>query len=137
LTDIHRPSRSSDAASTAGSTYDPRGKTPEDIEHDIAETRAEMASALNVIQSRFSPQQLLAQGIDALQHSVSGNAAPMVRASAAGLAFSSAVIGLGVFLLLRSMVKPPPLNEHNAVAEAVPMLTGPNNGREKVRDVRG
>jgi hypothetical protein len=118
---------SADAASTAGSAYDARGKTSDEIEQDIAETRAVMGSALSALQSKLAPQQLLAQGIDALQHSVSRGAAPVVRGSP-GLALPCAVIGVGVFLLLRSLVKPAPPNGRDVVGRTVPVLIGFDEG---------
>lgn len=44
-------------------------RTPEEIEEDIARTRTRIDSTLKAIESRFTPGQVLDQGLDYLRHS--------------------------------------------------------------------
>jgi Protein of unknown function (DUF3618) len=62
------PDRTHDAA------YDAAGKSPQEIEQDIAGTRAELGELLDEIERKLAPRQLLERGMDMLKDTVSGNA---------------------------------------------------------------
>jgi hypothetical protein len=54
--------------------YDASGKTPEEIEQDIGETRAELGEILDALERQLAPRQLLERGVDMLKDTMSGDA---------------------------------------------------------------
>jgi len=54
--------------------YDASGKTPEAIEQDIGETRAELGEILDALERQLAPRQLLERGVDMLKDTMSGDA---------------------------------------------------------------
>jgi hypothetical protein len=52
--------------------YDAAGKSPEEIEADIGETRAGLAEILDTIERRLAPRHLMERGIDMLKDTMSG-----------------------------------------------------------------
>jgi hypothetical protein len=54
-------------AEVSTNRYDSSGKTPAQIEEDIEETRTELSGALKTLQAKFTPPQLLEQGMNLLR----------------------------------------------------------------------
>jgi hypothetical protein len=94
------PLRSETAAHNG--PYDPRGKTSEQIENEIAETRAELSNALRMLQDKFTPPQVLEQGMNMLHQAVTRKSVTSPNGLADGL-FPAAVIGIGILLFARSL----------------------------------
>ena len=59
-------------ASAVGSDYDAAGKSVDEIESDISETRAELGSILHEIEREIAPQHLLQRAIDSLRDGMDG-----------------------------------------------------------------
>jgi ElaB/YqjD/DUF883 family membrane-anchored ribosome-binding protein len=53
--------------------YDASGKSPQEIERDITDTRAELGEILDALEQRLAPRQLLDQGFDMLRETMSSN----------------------------------------------------------------
>ena len=68
--------------------------TAEDIEHEIARTRGEMADTLTAIERKLSPQQIMDQAVDTMRDFLSDRSrvAEMVRDNPIPLA----LVGLGL-----------------------------------------
>jgi uncharacterized protein DUF3618 len=66
--DVIVPDRTHDA------DYDAAGKSPLEIERDIADTRAELGELLDEIERKLAPRQLLERGMDMLKDTMSGDA---------------------------------------------------------------
>jgi len=77
-----------------GANYDATGKTPSQIEVDIAATRSELGGIIGALEHKLAPQRLLESGVDTLKDSISQN----LR----GQPLSLALAGLGVGWLLMS-----------------------------------
>jgi len=93
--DVILPDRTHDAG------YDAAGKSPREIEHDIAETRAELGELLDEIERKLAPRQLLERGMDMLKDTMSGDATGLgetLRQNPLPLA----LIGIGVGWMLLS-----------------------------------
>ena len=81
--------------------YDESGKSPQQIERDIAETRSELGELLDDIERKLAPRQLLERGMDMLKDTMSGDgrgAAQTLRQHPVPLA----LIGIGVGWMLLS-----------------------------------
>ncbi|HZB92940.1 MAG TPA: DUF3618 domain-containing protein [Stellaceae bacterium] len=81
--------------------YDATGKSPEQIEHDIVETRAELGEILDAIERRLAPRHLVERGIDMMKDTMTGEnggLADTLRSYPVPLA----LIGVGVGWLLMS-----------------------------------
>lgn len=81
--------------------YDATGKSPEQIEQDIVETRAELGEILDAIERRLAPRHLLERGIDMMKDTMTGENggfADTLRSHPVPLA----LIGVGVGWLLMS-----------------------------------
>ena len=81
--------------------YDASGKSPQQIERDIAETRSELGELLDDIERKLAPRQLLERGMDMLKDTMSGDgrgAAQTLRQHPVPLA----LIGIGVGWMLLS-----------------------------------
>ena len=93
--DVILPDRTHDAE------YDAAGKSPQEIEHDIANTRAELGELLDEIERKLAPRQLLERGMDMLKDTMSGDATGLgetLRQNPLPLA----LIGIGVGWMLLS-----------------------------------
>jgi Protein of unknown function (DUF3618) len=83
------------------SGYDAAGKSPEQIESDIAETRAGLGEILDAIERQLAPRHLLERGIDMVKDTMSGEPGGLgetLRSHPVPLA----LIGMGVGWLLIS-----------------------------------
>jgi hypothetical protein len=90
----------------------PGGKAPKEIEKDIEQTRAEMGDALDALQAKLAPQQVLALGISALQQWLPRGSRTSTfpePGAAVGVLLPAALIGIGVFLFTKSLsrLQPP------------------------------
>jgi uncharacterized protein DUF3618 len=93
--DVILPDRTHDAA------YDAAGKSTQEIEHDIADTRAELGELLDEIERKLAPRQLLERGMDMLKDKMSGDASGLgetLRQHPVPLA----LIGVGIGWMLLS-----------------------------------
>ena len=84
-----------------GADYDAAGKSPHEIERDIADTRAELGMLLDEIERRLAPRQLLERGMDMLKDTMRGDATGLgetLRQNPVPLA----LIGVGVGWMLLS-----------------------------------
>ena len=99
--------------------YDANGKSPAEIERDIAETRAGLGEVLDAIERRMAPRQLLEQGMDRLLGGVNEQIGDIVRENPLPLALIGAGIG---WLLLSRALRPaadePPAEEKSFRAAA-------------------
>ena len=64
------PVKSMPAEAEAG--YDSDGKSPQQIEGDISETRAQLGEILDELERKLAPRQLLERGVDMLKDTMSG-----------------------------------------------------------------
>jgi hypothetical protein len=81
------------------SGYDASGKSPDEIERDIAETRADLGDILDALERKLAPRQLLERGIDMVKDTMSGEGngiSELLRNNPVPLA----LIGLGVGWML-------------------------------------
>jgi Protein of unknown function (DUF3618) len=60
-------------ASDRDVTYDGSGKSPDEIEEDIGDTRTELGQILDELQRKLAPQHLLERGMDMLKDSIAGD----------------------------------------------------------------
>jgi hypothetical protein len=77
-----------------GTNYDAAGKTPSQIEVDIAATRAELGEIIGTLEHKLAPRRLLESGVDTLRDAISQN----LRSQPLPLA----LVGLGIGWLLMS-----------------------------------
>jgi hypothetical protein len=83
------------------------GKTPSQIEADIAGARAELGETIGALERKLAPRRLLASGVDALTNAISQN----LRSQPMPLA----LVGLGIgWLLMPQETKPSPLRAAQA-----------------------
>lgn len=85
----------------AGSFYDATGKSPEEIEEDINETRTQLGDTLDELERRLAPRHLLEKGVDMLKETMSGNSG-RIGETLRGSPVPLALIGLGVGWMLLS-----------------------------------
>lgn len=81
--------------------YDAAGKSPEEIEADIVETRAGLGEILDAIERRLAPRHLMERGIDMLKDTMSGEGGGLgdtLRSHPLPLA----LIGMGVGWIMMS-----------------------------------
>jgi len=52
--------------------YDASGKSPDEIEQDIAETRGQLGAILDAVEHQLAPRHLLDRGVDMLKDTMSG-----------------------------------------------------------------
>jgi len=76
--------------------YDSRGKSPAEIEHDIAATRAELGAVLDTLERRLAPRQLLEHGMDRLRDTMKGKGGGIVGETLRGHPVPLALIGAGI-----------------------------------------
>ena len=109
--------------------YDATGKSPEQIEADLAKTRAGIGEILDAIERRLAPRHLLGKGIDMVKDTMSrddGGFGDMLRNHPVPLA----LIGMGVGWLLTSSTARARLAEYGgAVKERVADATHSAGGR--------
>jgi uncharacterized protein YjbJ (UPF0337 family) len=102
-----------------GGGYDATGKSPEQIEADLAKTRAGIGEILDAIERRIAPRHLLERGIDMVKDTMSGendSFGDTLRSHPVPLA----LIGMGVGWLLMSSTARARLGEYGgAVKERV------------------
>jgi gas vesicle protein len=112
-----------------GGSYDATGKSPEQIEADLAKTRAGIGEILDAIERRLAPRHLLGKGIDMVKDTMSrddGGLGDMLRSHPLPLA----LIGMGVGWLLTSSTARGRLAEYGgAVKERVAGATQSAGGR--------
>ena len=75
-------------------------RTPDAIEQDIARTRGEIDSTLNAIESRFTPGQMLDQGLDYLRHSSANEFLSNLRGSVKHNPLPVSLVGVGIAWLM-------------------------------------
>lgn len=83
------------------SYYDAVGKSPQEIEEDITQTRAELGDILDSLERKLAPRHLLEKGVDMLKDTMSGNSGKVgdtLRSNPVPLA----LIGLGVGWMVMS-----------------------------------
>ena len=73
----HPEARRAGQVQTTG--YHAEGKSPQQIRHDIEQTRAGMSETIDVIQERLNPQRLRAQARTAVREATIGRAQHMAR----------------------------------------------------------
>jgi len=86
----------------ADSGYDASGKSPDEIEQDIGETRAELGAILDELERKLAPRQILERGVDMLKDTMSGEAGGLgetLRSHPVPLA----LLGIGVGWMVMSM----------------------------------
>ncbi len=86
-------------AAPEGAGYDSSGKSPQQIENDIVETRAQLGELLDELERRLAPRQLLEKGVDMLKDTMSGDGGRLgetLRSHPVPLA----LIGIGVGWML-------------------------------------
>lgn len=87
-------------------------RTPEAIEEDIARTRADIDSTLNAIESRFTPGQMLDQGLDYLRHSGANEFLTNLRGSVKYNPLPVSLVGVGIaWLMLADKSQRRPMDE--------------------------
>jgi hypothetical protein len=59
-------------APAADASYDASGKSPDEIEQDIAETRGQLGEILDALERQLAPRHLLEKGVDMLKNTMSG-----------------------------------------------------------------
>lgn len=59
-------------ADAANVGYDATGKSPDEIEQDIAETRGQLGAILDALEHQLAPRHLLDRGVDMLKDTMSG-----------------------------------------------------------------
>lgn len=97
---------------THDANYDAAGKSPQEIERDIADTRAELGELLDEIERKLAPRQLLEGGMDMLKDTMTGNATGLgetLRQNPVPLA----LIGVGVGWMLLSEGTRGRVSEHS------------------------
>jgi hypothetical protein len=97
-------------------SYDATGKSPEQIEADLAKTRAGIGEILDAIERRIAPRHLLGKGIDMVKDTMSredGGFGDMLRSHPVPLA----LIGMGVGWLLTSSTARARLAEYGEAAK--------------------
>jgi hypothetical protein len=80
----------------SGKPYESRGKSPAEIEHDIAETRAELGAVLDTLERRLAPRQLVEHGIDRLRDTMKGKGGGIIGETLRGHPVPLALIGAGI-----------------------------------------
>jgi hypothetical protein len=103
--DVILPERRDDAA------YDASGKSPQQIEQDIARTRSELGQLLDEIEHKLAPRQLLERGMDMLKDTMSGDATGVAQALRQH-PVPLALIGIGVGWMLLSEGTRGRISEH-------------------------
>ena len=91
-------------AGTASAGYDASGKSPQEIEHDIGETRAELGAILDALERQLAPRQLLERGVDMLKDTMSGDASGLAE-TLRSHPIPLALIGAGIGWLLMGGVR--------------------------------
>lgn len=86
----------------AESGYDPSGKSPDEIEEDISETRAELGVILDELERKLSPRHLLERGVDMLKDSMSGDGSSKIGDRLRSNPVPLALIGIGLGWMLMS-----------------------------------
>jgi hypothetical protein len=97
-------------------SYNAAGKSPEQIEADLAKTRAGIGEILDAIERRLAPRHLLGKGIDMVKDTMSrddGGIGDMLRSHPVPLA----LIGMGVGWLLTSSTARARLAEYGEAAK--------------------
>jgi Protein of unknown function (DUF3618) len=97
-------------------SYSAAGKSPEQIEADLAKTRAGIGEILDAIERRLAPRHLLGKGIDMVKDTMSrddGGLGDMLRSHPVPLA----LIGMGVGWLLTSSTARARLAEYGGAAK--------------------
>lgn len=83
------------AVTNGGPVYDASGKSPQEIEEDITDTRAQLGEILDALEQKLAPRQLVERGVDMLKDTMSGNTGKLgetLRSNPLPLA----LIGLGL-----------------------------------------
>jgi Protein of unknown function (DUF3618) len=83
-------------------SYDASGKSADQIEQDIGETRAQLGEILDELERKLAPRQLLERGVDMLKDTVSGETGGFGE-SLRGHPVPLALVGIGVGWMLMSM----------------------------------
>jgi hypothetical protein len=89
-------------AAAADSAYDAGGKSPDEIEQDIGQTRGQLGEILDELERKLAPRQLLERGVDMLKDSMTGEGGGLsdtLRAHPVPLA----LLGIGVGWMVVSM----------------------------------
>jgi len=81
--------------------YDGGGKRPDEIENDIAHTRADLSETLDALERRLAPRHLFEVGVDMLRGTMNGNSGRITE-SLSRNPVPLALIGVGLGWLLLS-----------------------------------
>jgi len=90
------------AVGVADGGYDASGKSPDEIEQDIGETRAQLGAILDELARQLAPRHLLERGMDMLKDTMSGEGGRLgetLRSHPVPLA----LLGIGVGWMVMSM----------------------------------
>lgn len=100
-------------------------RTPEAIEDDIARTRADIDSTLKAIESRFTPGQMLDQGLDYLRHSGGSEFLTNLSGSVKSNPLPVSLVGVGLaWLMLADKSQRRPMHEDLASGSGGSMREG-------------
>jgi hypothetical protein len=83
------------ASGGSDGVYDGSGKSPQQIEEDINETRAQLGELLDELERKLAPRHLFERGVDMLKDSMSGDASA-IGETLRGYPMPLALIGLGI-----------------------------------------
>jgi hypothetical protein len=86
----------------ADARYDPSGKSPDEIEQDIAQTRAQLGAILDELEHKLAPRHLLERGVDMLKDTMSGEGGGL-GGTLRGHPVPLALLGIGVGWMVMSM----------------------------------
>src|SRR6266446_9378308 len=82
--------------------YDASGKSPDEIEHDIAQTRAQLGEILDELEHKLAPRHLLERGVDMLKDTMSGDGGGLGE-TLRNHPVPLALVGIGVGWMVMSM----------------------------------
>jgi hypothetical protein len=99
-------------------SYDSTGKSPQQIENDITETRAELGEILDALERKLAPRHLLERGVDMLKNRMSGDDSGLAG-TLRGHPVPLALIGLGIGWMLMSASSRSQAGSYGKVRERV------------------
>ncbi len=82
-------------------SYDASGKSPDEIERDIGDTRAQLGALLDELERKLGPRHLLERGVDMVRDSMTGNGGK-IGETLRNHPIPVALIGVGIGWMLLS-----------------------------------